>query len=152
MRTIHTPLCSAALLCAVVTASVHAADLYPLGGPRTLPYAAHSVNDNGTGLKASWGFEVSPLAMAAGTQVSALGFYQLSSGVAVFGKAGVTLNPGNALVPALGLKLAGWEDKSSVGYGLGLRYQISERWSLRTDWDRSLTDINLLSVGLQSRF
>lgn len=150
MRNIYTPLCSAALLSAVVTAQ--AADTFPLSATRALPYAAQSINDNGTGLKASWGFEVSPHAMTTGMQVAALGFYQLSGGVAVFGKAGVTLNPTNPLVPALGLKLAGWEERSNLGYGVGLRYQLTERWSLRTDFDRSLSDINLFSIGVQTRF
>jgi len=151
MRTSST-LCSVALLCAMAAAPARAADSYLLPGLRSTPLATPGFADSAIGLRASWGFELTPNPLTTGLQMAALGFFSLTNDVSVFGKAGVSMGNANGLVPALGFKLARWDERANMGYGIGLHYQLSESWALRTEFDRSLTDINLLSFGVQTRF
>ncbi len=88
-----------------------------------------------------------------GYNVSALGMLPVNSDLTAFGKAGFTLaNIKGTGTSSTGVSVTSSDDKSSLGYGVGLIYQINPQIGLRTEWERIAPDMNLFSLGLQFKY
>lgn len=138
-----------------------------------------SLNNRGTGFKAMLGYRLTPTVSleggyadlgnfsysatyaagglgadykATGLNISAVNFFPLNQDIAMFGKLGVSYVNVKGSGSSGGVRIDTSDDKSSLGYGVGATYNLTDKWSLRTEWERIYSDVNLWSLGLQVRF
>jgi opacity protein-like surface antigen len=89
---------------------------------------------------------------ATGLNISAVNFFPINSEISLFGKLGMSYLTVKGVGSTGAVSASTSQDKTSLGFGLGATYSLTEKLSLRTEWERPYNDINLLSLGLQVRF
>jgi OmpA-OmpF porin, OOP family len=87
-----------------------------------------------------------------GFNFSALGLAPLNYQLSMFGKLGYNLGSVAAHGSSGGTTVSLAQEKSSLGFGFGGVYNITNSVGLRAEWERLYNDVNLLSFGLQARF
>lgn len=87
-----------------------------------------------------------------GFNFSALGLVPVNYQLSMFGKLGYTLGSVSAKGSSGGTTVSLTQDKSSMGFGFGGVYYITNTVGLRAEWERLYSDVNLLSFGLQAKF
>ena len=89
---------------------------------------------------------------ATGFNFSALGLAPVNYQLSMFGKLGYTLGSVTAKGSSGGTTVSLTQDKSSLGFGFGGIYNITNTLGVRAEWERLYSDVNLLSFGLQAKF
>jgi OmpA-OmpF porin, OOP family len=89
---------------------------------------------------------------ATGFNFSALGLAPVNYQLSMFGKLGYTLGSVTAKGSSGGTTVSLTQDKSSLGFGFGGIYNITNTVGIRAEWERLYSDVNLLSFGLQAKF
>jgi hypothetical protein len=89
---------------------------------------------------------------ATGFNFSALALAPVNYQLSMFGKLGYTLGSVTAKGSSGGTTVSLTQDKSSLGFGFGGIYNITNTVGLRAEWERLYSDVNLLSFGLQAKF
>jgi OmpA-OmpF porin, OOP family len=87
-----------------------------------------------------------------GFNFSALGLAPVNHQLSMFGKLGYTLGSVSANGSSGGTTVSLAQEKSSLGFGFGGVYNITNTVGLRAEWERLYSEVNLLSFGLQARF
>jgi OOP family OmpA-OmpF porin len=87
-----------------------------------------------------------------GYAVSAVGIAPVNNDLSFFGKAGMTIANVKGTGTGGGITVSTNEDKSSLSFGVGLTYQLTDKVGLRTELERISTDMNLFSLGLQIKY
>jgi OOP family OmpA-OmpF porin len=87
-----------------------------------------------------------------GMNFSVLGLAPINAQISVFGKVGYTMGAIKSTGNSAGTSVSLTQDKNSLGLGFGGIYQITPSLGLRAEWEKLYSDVNLLSIGLQTRF
>jgi hypothetical protein len=88
-----------------------------------------------------------------GLNLSALAMSPINSELSVFAKLGGTYS--RSVTSASGSASTNVtlnEEKTSLGYGIGGLYNLTNKLGLRLEWERLYADVTLFSVGLQAKF
>ncbi len=110
---------------------------------------------SGTGLSTSRGF-----ALTRGQSLIGIGTLPINESFSFFGQLGFARSDED-LQFSLGVPAYKYDPDSNLTYGVGLRYDFTERLGLRLQWERynqpafdlpGGDDVNLLSTGLRYRF
>jgi OOP family OmpA-OmpF porin len=87
-----------------------------------------------------------------GMNFSVLGLAPINAQMSVFGKVGYTMGAIKSTGNSAGTSVSLTQDKNSLGLGFGGMYQLTPSLGLRAEWEKLYSDVNLLSIGLQTRF
>lgn len=111
---------------------------------------------SGTGLSTSRGF-----ALTKGQSLLGIGTLPINESFSFFGQFGLLRNDEN-LQFSLGVPAYKYDARTDLTYGVGLKYDFTERLGLRFQWERMNnsaaeapggdSNVNLLSTGLRYRF
>jgi len=90
-----------------------------------------------------------------GLNFSAVGTLPLNPGFALFGKVGLFDWKAKASDVTAGAPFSAKASGSDISFGFGVSYDLAKNVSARVEWERfkmDVSDANLLSVGIASRF
>lgn len=87
-----------------------------------------------------------------GMNFSVLGLAPVNDQFSVFGKIGYTMGSVKSTGSSAGTTVSLTQDRNSMGLGFGGIYQITPSLGLRAEVEKLYSDVNLLSIGLQTRF
>lgn len=87
-----------------------------------------------------------------GMNFSVLGLAPVNEQFSLFGKIGYTMGSIKSTGSSAGTTVSLTQDKNSLGLGFGGIYQITPTLGLRAEVEKLYSDINLMTIGLQTRF
>ena len=89
-----------------------------------------------------------------GLNISVVGTLPLSSGFALFAKAGLFSWEAKANDTTGGFPFSGTDNGGDVSFGIGASYNFTKNFGVRAEWERfkAVGDIDLLSVGVVYKF
>jgi OOP family OmpA-OmpF porin len=89
-----------------------------------------------------------------GLNISAVGTLPLSSGFALFGKAGLYVWEAKANDVTGGVPFSEKQDGTDLSLGIGASYDFTKNFAIRAEWERfkAVGDIDLLSIGVVYKF
>lgn len=87
-----------------------------------------------------------------GINFSGVGLLPLNKLITVFGKLGYTAFTLNTSINGAGGSVSPTQTANSGGYGAGVIFRMNEKMGLRLEWEKMSSDVNMVSLGLQTRF
>jgi OOP family OmpA-OmpF porin len=91
-------------------------------------------------------------AKSSGMNFSVLGSAPINGQFSLFGKVGYTIGAIKSTGSSGGTSVSRTQDKNSLGLGFGGIYQITPALGIRAEWEKLFSDVNLMTIGLQTKF
>ena len=98
------------------------------------------------------GATISADVKATGLQVALLGIAPINDKFSLFAKVGYTAVSVKTNARVNTTSASSTSDKNNSGYGFGATYKLSDKLSLRGEWESVASDTNAITLGLQLKF